>query len=238
MKATRIGSLMVGEVVTVGRDASFKQVARLLGEHRISGLPVVDEDDKVLGVISETDLILRQARRTGARAWAGRLRHGVRGAAVKSRARTAGGLMSAPAVTVWVDATVPEAARLMAAHHVERLPVVDEEDRLVGIVTRRDLLRIFLRTDEEIRAAVKQEVLVNTLWLTPQNIAVDVRDGVVTLTGRMERRSEKVIALRTTGRVDGVVGVVDRLSYRTDDTRLQPAERALHGTAEDWLRGL
>jgi CBS domain-containing protein len=146
--------------------------------------------------------------------------------------------MSAPAVTVRADDTVPEAARLMARHRVERLPVVDEEDRLVGIVTRRDLLEVFLRSDEEIRRTVEQEVLLNTLWLAPQNISVRVRNGVVTLAGLLERRSEKSIALRTTGRVDGVVGVVDRLTYRLDDTRLQPAEQALHGVAGDWLRKL
>jgi CBS domain-containing protein len=238
MKATKIGSVMVGEVVTVDRGTPFKQVARVLGEHRISGVPVVDEDDKVLGVISETDLMLRQVQGSQAHSWLGRLRRGVRRSVAKSRARTAGGLMSAPAVTVRADDTVPEAARLMARRRVERLPVVDEEDRLVGIVTRRDLLEVFLRSDEEIRRTVEQEVLLNTLWLAPQNIDVSVRNGVVTLAGELERRSEKSVALRTTGRVDGVVGVVDRLTYRLDDTRLQPAEQALHGVAGDWLRTL
>ncbi|MFI0538524.1 CBS domain-containing protein [Streptomyces sp. RP5T] len=237
MKATKIGAVMVADVVTADRDTPFKEVARLLGEHRISGLPVVDEDDHVLGVISETDLLLRQARAPHARRWRGR-RHGIRGAVAKSRARTAAGLMSAPAVTVPADATVPEAARLMANRRVERLPVVDEENRLVGIVTRRDLLEVFLRTDDEIRAAVEQEVFLNTLWLAPQNVTISVRNGVVTLSGVLERRTEKAIALRTTGRIDGVVGVVDRLSYRLDDTRLQPAEQALHGVADGWLRRL
>ncbi|MFJ4201164.1 CBS domain-containing protein [Streptomyces sviceus] len=238
MKATKIGALMVEDVITVDRDTPFKEVARLLGEHHISGLPVVDEDDRVLGVISETDLMLRQARGPAAPSALGRLRLRVRGTAAKSRARTAEGLMTAPAVTVRADATLPEAARLMARRRVERLPVVDEEDRLVGIVTRRDLLEVFLRADDDIRRAVEQEVLLNTLWLAPQNITVLVRDGVVTLAGELERRSEKSIALRTTGRVDGVVGVVDHLSYRIDDTRLQPAEQALHGVADDWLRKL
>ncbi|MER6283141.1 CBS domain-containing protein [Streptomyces sviceus] len=238
MKATKIGALMVEDVIAVDRDTPFKEVARLLGEHHISGLPVVDEDDRVLGVISETDLMLRQARSPAAPSALGRLRRGVRSTAAKSRARTAEGLMTAPAVTVRADATLPEAARLMAHRRVERLPVVDEEDRLVGIVTRRDLLEVFLRADDDIRRAVEQEVLLNTLWLAPQNITVLVRDGVVTLAGELERRSEKSIALRTTGRVDGVVGVVDRLSYRIDDTRLQPAEQALHGVADDWLRKL
>lgn len=245
MKPTKIGALMVSHVVTVGYDTPFKEVVRLLGEHRISGLPVIDEDDKVIGVISETDLMLRQSRESGPATtvgtWAARLRRlsrDVRRAAAKSRARTAGGVMSKPAVTVRADATVPEAARLMAGLRIERLPVVDEEERLVGIVTRRDLLQVFLRSDEEIRQDVQQEVLVNTLWLVPFTVEVAVKGGVVTLTGQLERRSEKPIVLTMTSRLDGVVDVVDHLSYRLDDTRLQPAEQALHGVADDWLRKL
>ncbi|WP_143576441.1 CBS domain-containing protein, partial [Streptomyces acidiscabies] len=148
------------------------------------------------------------------------------------------GIMTAPAVTVRADATATEAARLMAARRVERLPVVDEEDRLVGIVTRHDLLHVFLRPDEEILRAVRQEVLVDTLWLVPQTIDVSVCEGIVSLTGRLERRSEIPIAVGMTRRLDGVVDVVDHLTYRIDDTRLRPAEQALHGVADDWLRRL
>jgi CBS domain-containing protein len=241
MRPTKIGALMARDVVTAEYGTPFKDVVRLLGEHRISGLPVVDEDDKVIGVISETDLMLRQAEEPGEETWIGRLRrlrHSARETDAKSRALTAGGLMSAPAVTVRADATVPEAARLMAEHRIERLPVVDEEDRLVGIVTRRDLLTVFLRTDDEIRQAVEQEVIVDTLWLAPHTVTISVQDGVVTLAGHVERRTEKSISLAMTGRMDGVVGVVDKLSYRIDDTHLQPAAQALHGVPDDWLRRL
>lgn len=241
MQLTRIRDLMVSDVVTVDYGTPFKEVVRLLGEHRISGLPVIDEDDKVIGVISETDLLLRQAQDPKSETWLHhlrRLRHGIREATAKSHARTAGGLMSVPAVTVRADASVPEAARLMAEHRIERLPVVDQEDRLVGIVTRHDLLQVFLRTDEEIRRDVEQEVIVNTLWLAPRTVTVTVKDGVVTLAGHVERRSETPIAVAMTSRMDGVVGVVDQLSYRIDDTHLQPTEQALHGVADNWLRKL
>ncbi|MGW6545193.1 CBS domain-containing protein [Streptomyces massasporeus] len=241
MKPTKIGTLMTRDVVTAQRGTPFKELVQLLGEHRISGLPVVDEDDNVIGVISETDLMLRQAKEPGEETWISRLRrlrHSVRETDTKSRAHTSDGLMSAPAVTVRADATVPEAARLMAEHRIERLPVVDEENRLVGIVTRRDLLKVFLRPDEEIRHAVEQEVIVNTLWLAPQTVSISVHDGVVTLAGHIERRTEKVIALAMTGRLDGVVDVVDNLSYRIDDTHFPPAEQALHGVTDDWLRRL
>ncbi|WP_327319561.1 CBS domain-containing protein [Streptomyces sp. NBC_01235] len=242
MKPTRTGALMVDDVVTARCDTPFKEVVRLLEEHGISGLPVIDEDRKVIGVISETDLVLRQAREpesAGVRARCRRLLSGrARHAAAKNRARTAGGVMSTPAVTVRADATVAEAARLMTEHRVERLPVVDEEGTLAGIVTRRDVLQVFLRTDDEIQQDVQREVFLNTLWLAPHTVEATVRDGVVTLTGQLERRSEIPVAVGMTGRLDGVVDVVDHLSYRIDDKPAQPTGLAVHGVADDWLRKL
>ncbi|MFK4145359.1 CBS domain-containing protein [Streptomyces sp. NPDC004065] len=243
MKHNKIGSVMTAEVVRAGYGTPFKEVARLLAGHRISGLPVVDEDDQVIGVISETDLMMRQAGTPGPYEPARRPRFtgltaAARRRAAKQKARTAGQLMTAPAVTVHADDSIVEAARTMARRHVERLPVVDEEDRLVGIVTRRDLLSVFLRPDAEIRDEVVREVLLRTLWQAPRTVSVSVTEGVVTLEGRLERRSDTEIAVSMTRQVDGVVDVVDKLTYRLDDSRLQPEEQALHGVAEDWLRGL
>ncbi|MYW69821.1 CBS domain-containing protein [Streptomyces sp. SID8379] len=241
MKHTRTGDVMVDDVVVAHYATSFKEVTELLADRRISGLPVTDEDDKVIGVISETDLLAHQAeqREAGTRPsrWT-RLRKSRRRATAKARARTAGTLMSTPAITVRAESTVTEAARTMIEHRVERLPVVDEEDRLVGIVTRRDVLRVFLRPDEEIRRSVIDEVLVRTLWLAPRLISVDVHEGVVTLDGQLERRSETAIAVGMTSRMDGVVGVVDKLTYRLDDSRLRPDEQALRGVTDDWLHKL
>ncbi|MDX3758630.1 CBS domain-containing protein [Streptomyces mirabilis] len=242
MRQNKVGSVMATEVVTARYGTPFKEVARLLTEHRISGLPVIDEDDKVLGVISETDLMVRQAgvpapytprrfRFTG-------LTRGARRQAAKGHARTAGQLMSVPPVTVHADETIAEAARTMARSRVERLPVVDDEDRVVGIVTRRDLIQVFLQPDDVIRREVIDEVLVRTLWLSPSTVEVAVYEGVVTLTGHVERRSEAEIAASMTDRIDGVVAVVDRLTYRLDDSRLRPDEPALHGVTEEWLRKL
>jgi CBS domain-containing protein len=243
MKHNKVGSVMTTEVVRVTYGTPFKKVARLLGEHRISGLPVVDEDDKVIGVISETDLMARQADMPDPYEPKKRFRFAdltsaARKRAAKARARTAGQLMSEPPVTVHADNTIVEAARTMAQHRVERLPVLDEADRLVGIVTRRDLLQVFLRPDAEIRAEVIDEVLVRALWLPPRGVDVSVTEGVVTLSGHMERRSETEIAVSMTRRIDGVVAVVDKLSYRLDDARVRPQEQALHGVADDWLRRL
>ncbi|MEU5047662.1 CBS domain-containing protein [Streptomyces griseorubiginosus] len=241
MKHSKVGSVMTSEVVRATYGTPFKEVARLLREHRISGLPVIDEDDKVIGVISETDLMTRQAEMPDPyepkkRIRIAHLTPAGRKQAAKARARTAGQLMSVPPVTVHADNTIVEAARTMAQHHVERLPVLDEEDRLVGIVTRRDLLKVFLRPDAEIRAEVIEEVLIRALWLAPRSVDVSVTEGVVTLSGHVERKSEKEIAVSMTGRVDGVVAVVDRLTFRLDDSRVQPDEQAFHGVADDWLR--
>ncbi|WP_405653334.1 CBS domain-containing protein [Streptomyces sp. NBC_00019] len=241
MKHNKVGSVMTTEVVRATYGTTFKEVARLLGDHRISGLPVVDEDEKVIGVISETDLLLRQAEapdpyepkkrfRLATLTRAGRRR------AAKARARTAGQLMSQPPITVPADDTIVEAARTMARHHIERLPVLDEEQRLVGIVTRRDLLQVFLRPDAEIRAEVIDEVLVRALWLPPRGIDVAVTEGVVTLSGQMERKSETEIAVSMTRQMDGVVAVVDKLTHRLDDSHLRPDDNSLHGVADDWLR--
>ncbi|MFB6827410.1 CBS domain-containing protein [Streptomyces hydrogenans] len=187
MKHLKVGGLMTDDVVSALPAMSFRDVAKLLAEHDITGLPVVDTDDHVIGVVSASDLLAR-------------------------RALTVRGVMSAPAVTVHAEEAAADAARLMARLGVERLPVVDEEERLVGIVTRRDLLRVFLRPDPEIRRRIRDEVLADAMDLPPDAIDVHVLDGVVTLAGRLRRRSQASMLRRLAERVEGVVAVVDRLS--------------------------
>ncbi|MFE0677220.1 CBS domain-containing protein [Streptomyces sp. NPDC058867] len=243
MRHDKVGSVMTTEVVRAEYGTPFKEVARLLAEHRVGGLPVVDEDEQVLGVVSETDLLLRQAAtpdpyEPAKHTWFASLTGRGRTRAAKAEARTAGRLMTHPAVTVHAEDTIVEAARTMTRHGVRRLPVLDEENRLVGIVSRRDLLSVFLRPDAGIRAAVVDEVLVKALWLSPRAVDVSVTEGVVTLSGQLERRSEKEIAVSMTRQIDGVVAVVDHLTHRLDDSRLQPDQQALHGVADDWLRRL
>ncbi|MFE5617001.1 CBS domain-containing protein [Streptomyces sp. NPDC056470] len=203
MRQTKVGGLMTDEVVSAIGSSSFRDVAKLLAAHDISGVPVVDADDHVLGVVSESDLLAR-------------------------RELTADGLMTTPAITVHAEQTVADAARLMVRRGVERLPVVDEEERLVGIVTRRDLLRVFLRPDAEIRRRVREDVLADTMALPGDAVDVHVLDGVVTLGGRLPRRSQVPMVLKLTEQVDGVVAVVDRLSARVDDSRLTPPARTAH----------
>lgn len=242
MKHRLLNSVMTREVVTVRPEVPVKEAAALLARHRISGLVVVDGEERVQGVLSLTDLTLRQAAAGGEPPpWYRRIAPGSRRertARRKAAARTAGELMSAPAVTATARQNVVDAARSMAAHRVERLPVIDEEDRLAGIVTRSDLLGVFLRPDHEIREEIIHEVLVHALWLPPQYLRVQVREGAVTLRGRLPRRSEIPIAVRLTARVDGVASVAEDLGYEEDDSHLQPSDRALHGITEEWIRKL
>ncbi|MFD3546012.1 CBS domain-containing protein [Streptomyces sp. NPDC058655] len=204
MKHAKVGFLMTDEVVAVVGRTPSADVAALLVEHDINGVPVVDEDDRVIGVVSHTDLRAR-----------GDL--------------TARDLMSSPAVTVRAEQTVTEAARLMTRRGVERLPVVDEEDRLVGIATRRDLLRVFLRPDHEIRRCLVEDVLEETLGIGSDTVDVHVVDGLVTLNGQLARSSQVHVVLRLAGQVDGVVAVTDRLTARFDDSRPVPPVRRTDG---------
>lgn len=201
MKHLKVGSLMTDTVVSVVPGTSFRDVAKLLAEHDITGVPVIDEDDHVVGVVSESDLLAR-------------------------RRLTARELMTAPAVTVHAEETVADAARLMVRRGVERLPVVDEEERLVGIVTRRDLLCVFLRPDPEIRRRIREDVLTDALGLGADAIDVHVLDGVVTLEGRVRQRGQARTLVGLADRVDGVVAVVDRLSVEEDAPHLASPARS------------
>ncbi|MFR0354707.1 CBS domain-containing protein [Streptomyces sediminimaris] len=222
MRYRRIKDVMTHDVVRAGRETPFKQVARLLSEHGISGLPVVDDGRKVLGVISETDLLQHQVQRQEGR---GRRRlrlpkptRTARAAAAKARARTAEHLMTRPVLTATPEEYVTEAARTMWEHRVERLPVVDDEGRLVGIVTRGDLLRVFLRTDQEVRRDVIEQVT-RGLGLPRHAVDVVVDAGVVTLRGHLERRADAELAALIAAHVDGVVAVTDRLTHRPAPAR-------------------
>ncbi|MER5374991.1 CBS domain-containing protein [Streptomyces sp. NPDC002553] len=238
MQTRSVGEVMTREVVQARRQTTFKELVRLLNRHRIGGLPVVDADDKVVGVISATDLVSGQTKpadrtdRAVPRVRLPGLRRPVRVPAGGAPGLVAAELMSSPAVTVHPEQLVPEAARMMERHHIERLPVVDEEDRLIGIATRRDLLRVFLRTDEEIRRQVTDEVVAGALGLSCEAVTVFVRDGVVTLKGRLERRSDIPPAIRSAWRVEGAVGVVNGLTFDVDDCRRaepHPVGRPVHG---------
>ncbi|MFE2140542.1 CBS domain-containing protein [Streptomyces sp. NPDC059456] len=218
MKHITVADLMTDEVVSVAPGTAFKDVAKLLAQYDISGVPVLDDEDRVMGVVSQTDLL--------AHAGPGLVTSWQNGAAVEPP--TAGDVMSAPAVTVRTEETVADAARLMTRRGIERLPVVDVEDRLVGIVTRRDLLRMFLRPDSEIRRRVNDEILAGALGVPAGDVDVHVVDGIVTLDGQVERRSQLPPLLGLVERLEGVVAVASHVTARTDDTAATHAVRARH----------
>jgi len=202
----RVAEIMTTEVLTVGPETSLKQVAEILSARGISGAPVVDEDKHVLGVVSEADIIVKE-RRVAQPDALHRLLHRTNGTSLKRAAKTAGEAMTSPAVTVTASRRVDVAAALMLDKHVNRLPVVDEHDVLVGIVTRADLVRAFVHTDEEIAAEIREEVLLRELWLRPEDFDLTVESGEVTVAGHLPNEDERELLIRRVGLVPGVVSV-------------------------------
>ena len=222
MKAT-VKDVMSAEVVAVRRGASFKEMAASLRQYRVSAFPVIDDDGKVIGVVSEADLLAREALADGQAgipgAVAGLLHHKQH---EKADALTAGEMMTHPAVTVRPDDTVEHAARMMYTLRVKRLPVVDAGGHLIGIVSRSDVLAVFDRPDSEILAEITDDVILHEFLIDPALFIVMVRDGVVTIRGNLESANlghELVTKIR---HVRGVVAVRDELTY-------PPAERSVAG---------
>jgi CBS domain-containing protein len=212
-----VRDVMTTEVVAVEAWTPFKEIVARLAEHRISAVPVLDADGRVLGVVTEADLLLKQEHPDPEvdvpRAWSRRRRLERK----KAAAVVAGKLMTTPPVTVPPTGTVTEAARRMHTARIKRLPVVDEEGRLVGIVSRADLLKVFTRPDDAIRRELMEDVIVGDFMMNPSRFFIDVDDGVVVLQGRVERRSLIPYLVRTVHGVEGVVRVEDRLTFDVDD---------------------
>ncbi|WP_426511978.1 CBS domain-containing protein [Dactylosporangium sp. McL0621] len=188
MSRWNVADVMTFGAVSVTPDTPFKAIVDLLEAHGVNAVPVVDAADHVVGVVSSADLLPR-------------IEHAGSG---KARAAVAGELMSAPAITVAGTAPLPTAARIMESAGLRRLPVVDGTGRLVGLVTRRDLLKVFLRSDEEIRREVAG-------LCSRSGVEVEVADGVVTLLGAVRREAAIPSFVRRVERVDGVVDVVSLL---------------------------
>ena len=212
----RVGDVMTRDVVSVTPDIPLKDVAAMLVERGISGLPVCGPDGVVVGVLSEADLLVKQGgspeRSGGLFAWL--VETASAPDLAKLRAHTAGEAMTAPAITVETASPVSEAARTMVSLGVNRLPVV-EDGRLVGIVTRADLVRLFTRSDEEIARDIRQDV-VKRLWIAPERIEVDVEQGEVVLRGEVDTEVEAGLLEKRIPLVAGVVGVRSELSWAVD----------------------
>jgi CBS domain-containing protein len=215
MRHRCVSDLMTRDVVRAGRDTGFKEIAKLLAEHDITAVPVVDDADQPVGVVSEADLLRREAQQSDP---AGLLPAAHTPAADRARAEavTAEGLMTSPAVVARPEWTVVEAARVMESNHVKRLPVVDDAGRLVGLISRADLVRVFLRQDSAIREEIQGDVLTRTLRLAPYAVTVHVVDGRVTLNGSVEQASLTPVVERLCRGVDGVVDVRSHLNHTID----------------------
>jgi CBS-domain-containing membrane protein len=212
-----VSDVMTRTVVVVSESAPFKNVVRRMHEYRVSALPVVDDEGRLVGIVSEADLILKEdpELEEGARLFEGPHRRHERR---KAAGLTSRQLMTSPVVTVGPGATLGEAAGLMHRRAVKRLPVVDGSGRILGILSRADLLKVFLRDDGEIEREVREDVIRRTLWIDPDTVSVAVRDGVARLEGQLERRSLIPMIEQLVTAVEGVVGVEEHLSFLVDDT--------------------
>lgn len=203
--------LMTDNVIAVRREAEFKEIVEVMRRRRVSAFPVLDTDDRVIGVVSEADLLLKAAYLPRP----AMSRHkGRRWVPAKAEALLAVELMTSPAVTISADASVTEAARVMNSHRVKRLPVVDEEGRLVGIVSRVDLLGVYDRPDIEIGREIIERVIAGDLVLDPTAFLVEVRNGVVTIAGKVAEQDAALRLIDSVWDVPGIVDVRDRLRYR------------------------
>ena len=210
-----VRDVMTSTVVTVADSAPFKEIVRLMQVHGVSALPVVDAEGRLAGIVSEADLLPKEASETDGE-------HHLFGPRRKRADKAAGlvaaQLMSAPVAAVGPDATLREAARLILERKVKRLPVIDGGGRIIGIVSRADLLKVFLRSDNEILDEVTKRVLLRILCLESHTVKATVHDGIVRLDGVVEQRSMLPLVVGLVRGVDGVVGVESHLGYQVDDT--------------------
>lgn len=222
MKTVR--DVMTSPVISVRPETQIKEVARLLVEHRISGLPVVDDAGRVLGVVSEGDLLVKEQdpdafrHRPLARIF-GESEETLLMIA-KAEARTAGDAMTAPAITIDASRSVHVAATMMVEGRINRLPVT-EGDSLIGIVTRADIVRTFVRTDDELAETIRNDVLLHAMWIDPAEFTVSVAEGVATIHGRVERRSTAAMIGPMVEMVPGVVAVNADIAWSVDDREIE-----------------
>jgi CBS domain-containing protein len=219
----RVADVMTTDVVTTGKTTSYKQVARIMAEQKVNAVPVITKDRHIVGIVSEAD-VLRKEERSFRRLGTGLPRR-TRRERRQAEARTAAELMTTPVITIHPEAPLGAAARLMNGHHIRRLPVVDPAGTLIGIVSRRDLLSVFLRPDAEIAAEI-HGMLTGILLAEPDGVEVSVRDGVVKLSGTLVREDLIPAAERLASGVDGVVTVVCTLTGRTAGAGPAPASGA------------
>lgn len=225
-----VADVMTTQVHVTGPHTPFKLLVRLIEENKVSAIPIVDQQGAPVGIVSEADLLLKERRHE----LESELdlfhpqRH--RSEKAKSEGLVASELMTSPPLTVLSETTLTDAARLMQQRKVRRLIVVDGRGKIAGIVSRSDLLQVFLRGDEELRDEIVNELIPRVLMTPDEPIDVEVRYNVVTLKGQVDRKSDTQILTRRAREIDGVVEVIDRLKYRWDDTAPVPSGLLVNGS--------
>jgi CBS domain-containing protein len=211
----RVKDVMTADVATTTPDAPLKEAALELVRRRISGMPVVDAEAHVVGVVSEADIVAKEGdeqKQGGFLQWL--VDPADPWISARFDAVTVGQAMSTPARTIAPERTIAEAATLMLDENVNRLPVVDADGKLIGLLSRGDLVRAFVRSDEEILREIEDDVIRRVMWLNPGEVEVTVADGMVTLTGEVASEADADLLPTFARRVPGVVGVTSTLTHR------------------------
>ena len=212
--SSTVKDVMSTHVIAVRPGAGYKEMAGMLRDQRVSAFPVIDADNKVIGIVSETDLLAKEALEGTVPGTMRRLTHQRERSRVN--AVTAADLMTGPAVTVGPDEPVSHAARLMYNKRVKRLPVTSDDGTLVGIVTRSDVLSVYRRPDAEIQHEITNDLILGTFLCDPARFDVTVKDGIVTIEGTPETTPVGLDVLDAARHMEGVVAVRDRLTYPSD----------------------
>jgi CBS domain-containing protein len=217
-----VSDVMTARVHVASPVTPFKLLVRLIEENHVSAIPIVDQQGIPIGIVSESDLLFKERRSELASSHDFLHLHNRQRQRAKADGDIASDLMTSPPITVSSDARLAAAARLMQEKNVRRLVVIDAHGRIAGIVSRSDLLHVFLRSDEELHDEITGELVPSLFMPPPERLGVDVHMNVVTLTGEVDRKSDVDLLVRLTKQLDGVVDVVNRLRYGWDDSDASP----------------
>jgi CBS domain-containing protein len=213
---------MTTHVHVASPQAPFKVLVRLIEENNVSAIPIVDQQGIPIGIVSEADLLLKERRHELESSEDLLHLRKRRNERAKAEGTVASEVMTSPAITVPADTPLSKAAQMMQKKNVRRLVVVDQRGRIAGIVSRSNLLQVFLRTDDELRDEIAGTLVPALVSSSASGVSVDVRTNIVTLSGEVDRKSDVEVLIRSTRDLDGVVDVVDRLKYVWDDTVAPP----------------